>query len=188
MTFRQKGFTIVELIVAMAIMIIVMHLGVSSLKTMTLRSHMTTHVNEFVTMQRMARQFALNHKANVTFCASIDGLACVSKKHWNEGALIFVDRNGNRKVDSDDKIVRFFQSNSKNLRVTWRAFQNKSYLQYTANGWTNNQNGTFRFCFANESARFNRAVIVTKIGRTRLSKDNDGDGFHEDREGNLIAC
>lgn len=188
MTFRQKGFTIVELIVAMAIMIIVLFVGMPSLKEMSLRNQMTTHINEFIAMQRMARQLALFNKTNVTFCASLDGRACISKKYWSEGALVFVDHNGDRKLDKEDKIVRFFQANAKELQVTWRAFQNKSYLQFGANGWTKNQNGTFRFCFKGESARFNRAVIITKIGRARLSTDADRDGFHEDGAGEVISC
>ncbi|MCG7530968.1 GspH/FimT family pseudopilin [Psychrobium sp. MM17-31] len=183
-----SGFTIVELMIAMAIVIIVLHLGASSLKEMTLRNHMTTHVNEFVAVQRMARQYALYNKTDVIMCASTDGQKCMAKKYWHEGVLVFVDHNGDRKRDPDDKVIKFFQARAKNLQVTWRAFPNRSYLQYVASGWTNNQNGTFRFCFANEPQHYNRALIITKIGRARLSTDSDGDGFHEDREGKLISC
>ncbi|WP_435274656.1 GspH/FimT family pseudopilin [Psychrobium sp. nBUS_13] len=188
MIYRQQGFTIVELVATMVTVIIVLFLGIPSLKEMSLRTQMTTHLNEFIAMQRTARQLALFNKTNVTFCASIDGNTCISKKYWSEGALVFIDHDGDHKLDSEDKAVRFFQSNAKELQVTWRAFQNKSYLQFGANGWTNNQNGTFRFCFKGESARFNRAVIITKIGRARLSTDVDGDGFHEDGDGEIIEC
>lgn len=188
MRYIQKGFTLIELVLTVAIIIIVLMVGIPSLKEMRLRNLMTTHLNEFIAMQRMARQFALFNRTNVTFCASIDGRTCTSKKYWGEGALVFIDRNGNRKFDNEDKIVRYFQSNTEEIQVTWRAFQNKSYLQFGANGWTKNQNGTFRFCFKGESARFNRAVIITKIGRARLSRDVDGDGFHEDGNGKVIEC
>lgn len=184
----SNGFTIVELMIAMAIIIIVLHLGASSLKDMTLRNHMTTHINEFVAMQRMARQYALYNKTNVIMCASTDGQKCMAKKYWHEGVLVFVDHNGDRKLDANDHVIKFFQARAKNLQVTWRAFQNKSYLQYVASGWTNEQNGTFRFCFADEPQHYNRALIITKIGRARLSTDSDGDGFHEDRDGALISC
>ncbi|MGB0834725.1 MAG: GspH/FimT family pseudopilin [Psychrobium sp.] len=184
----SSGFTIVELMIAMAIVIIVLHLGASSLKEMTLRNHMTTHVNEFVAVQRMARQYALYNKTDVIMCASTDGQKCMAKKYWHEGVLVFVDNNGDRKRDPDDKVIKFFQARAKNLQVTWRAYQNKRYLQFTANGWTNYQNGTFRFCFANEPQQYNRALIVSQIGRARLSTDSDGDGFHEDRDGALISC
>ncbi|MGB1297316.1 MAG: GspH/FimT family pseudopilin [Psychrobium sp.] len=184
----SSGFTIIELMIAMAIVIIVLHLGAASLKEMTLRNHMTTHINEFVAMQRMARQYALYNKKDVTMCASTDGDKCMAKKYWHNGVLVFVDHNGNGKRDANDHVIKFFQARAKNLQVTWRVFQNKRYLQFGASGWTNEQNGTFRFCFANESQHYNRALIISKIGRARLSTDSDGDGFHEDREGKLISC
>ncbi|MGB0898572.1 MAG: pilus assembly FimT family protein, partial [Psychrobium sp.] len=80
MRYIQKGFTLIELVLTVAIIIIVLMVGIPSLKEMRLRNLMTTHLNEFIAMQRMARQFALFNRTNVTFCASIDGRTCTSKK------------------------------------------------------------------------------------------------------------
>lgn len=183
-----SGFTVIELMVTLAIIVIVMQFGVYNMKDLILRNQMTNYVNNFVTMQHLARQTAIFRQSLVTLCASNDGQICLAKKYWHEGMLIFIDYNGNQKIDNQDIIVKFHKSEVKTMRMTWRAFQNKSYLQFTSNGWTNSQNGTFRFCFDDEATTYNRALIVNRSGRLRLSTDQDNNGIHEDASGDEITC
>jgi type IV fimbrial biogenesis protein FimT len=185
---KLHGFTIIELMVSLAILIIAMHFTVSSMKELVLRQRVTTQINSFSGMQRMARQSAIFRQSIVTMCPSRDGITCLKRKYWHEGVLIFVDINADRVVDEKDHIVKFYKTENIDIQITWRAYQNKSYLQFTPNGWTNNQNGTFRFCIANESARYNRALIISRSGRIRLSTDSNDDGVHEDRKGENVSC
>lgn len=182
------GFTLVELMVSLSIAVPLMLIGTNNIKPLILKNKMTNHVNTFVSMQHLARQTAIFRQSLVTLCASEDGERCLSKIHWQKGMLIFTDNNGNRVIDNDDHIVHFYKTEVTNLEITWRAFQNKSYLQFNAIGWTENQNGTFRFCFNDESDIFNRALIINRAGRLRLSIDSNDDGFHEDANGDEITC
>lgn len=188
---RQKlrGFTMIELIISLAILLITMHLGVSSMKNLVLRQSITMQVNSFSGMQRMARQTAIFKQSIVTMCASRDGKLCLKRKYWYEGILVFVDRDADYIVDDEDHIIKFHKIELENIQITWRAYQNKSYLQFLPSGWTNNQNGTFRFCINNEAARYNRALIISRSGRIRLSTDSKhNDGIHEDRNGVNVSC
>jgi len=185
---RIRGFTLFELMVSLSIAIPLMLVGSSNIKPLVLKSKMTNHVNTFISMQRLARQNAIFRQSIVTFCASKNGEVCLSKTHWHEGVLSFTDHNSNRVVDDSDYIIHFQKTEIANLQVTWRAFQNRSYLQFDTNGWTESQNGTFRFCFINESDAFSRALIINSAGRLRLSTDSNNDGFHEDANGDKITC
>lgn len=185
---KISGFTLIELIVTLSIIVIVMQYGVHNMKDFVLRNTMTNYVNNFVTMQHLARQTAIFKQSLVTLCASKDGENCLTKKYWHEGMLVFIDHNGNIKLDGEDVIVKFHKSEVSTITMSWRAFQNKSYLQFSSNGWTNSQNGTFRFCFVNGDTKYNRALIVNRSGRLRLSYDKDNDGTHEDASGDEIIC
>ena len=185
---NTRGFTLVELMVSLSIAIPLMIVSSNNLKPLILKNKMTNHVNTFISMQRLARQTAIFQQSLVTLCASNNGEVCLSKTHWHEGMLTFVDDNGNRVIDGDDTIIHFHKTEITNLQVTWRAFQNRSYLQFNPNGWTESQNGTFRFCFSDESATFYRALILNRAGRLRLSMDSNNDGFHEDANGDKIIC
>lgn len=185
---KQKGLTVIELIIALAIMLIVIKMGTSSLKAMALRQYMTTNVNQLISIQRMARQLAMSHKAPVTMCPTINGEHCVSQINWQQGILVFVDRDGDRIIDRNDKLIKFYKPQHKKIQITWRAAARKRYLQFLANGWTATINGTFRLCFEDESLHYNRAIIVSMSGRTRLSEDRNDDGIHEDASGTKITC
>lgn len=188
MRAKSIGFTIIDILIVLVVISTVVAFGAPSLKLLYLRQHMTTHVNTFVSMQRYARQTAIFNQSFITMCASDDGLQCRSKKYWHEGMIIFIDKNGDRFLDEDDRLLKFYKTQVKHIQVTWRAFQNKAYLQFRANGWTNHQNGTFRFCFENEPSSFNRALIVNRSGRARLSTDSNDDGNHEDANGDIVQC
>jgi len=188
MRINVTGFTLVELVITLSIVLIVLLFGVSNMEKFLLRQKMTSQLNTFVSLQRLARQTAIFKNSMITLCASRDGLSCLSRKYWRDGVLVFIDRNANRIIDKEDKVVKFHKSEFKGLNITWRAYQNKSYLQFKSDGWTNNQNGTFRFCFVDKSAQYNRALIINRSGRARLSTDSNGDGVHDGADGKNIVC
>jgi len=175
-------------LISIVIMLIVLSVGVTNMERFVLRQKMTSQLNTFVSIQRLARQTAIFKNSMVTICASRDGLSCLSRKYWKEGVLVFIDRNANRVINNEDKVVKFYKSEFEDINITWRAYQNKSYIQFKSDGWTNNQNGTFRFCFINKSAEYNRALIINRSGRARLSFDSNGDGVHDGADGKNIAC
>lgn len=185
---KEIGFTILELVITLAIMLIIIFIGIPSMKKLYLTQHMASHVNAFVSMQRYARQSAIFNQSLVTMCASDDGTQCLAKKYWHEGMIIFIDKDGDKSLDDEDRLLKFYKTQANDIQVTWRAFQNKSHLQFRSNGWTNHQNGTFRFCFDDEAPTFNRALIVNRAGRARLSTDSKGDGVHDDANGDNVKC
>ena len=55
-------------------------------------------------------------------------------------------------------------------------------------GITSASNGTFTYCELDKNPLYSRQVIVSRGGHARLSQDKNGDGFHDNSQGNTIVC
>ncbi len=183
---HHKGVTLVELIVILSILLILMVVTVPSISAILQKNKMNAAVNNLLRLNNMARQYAIRQQVIVTVCPSIDGQKCTRK--WTLGQLAFVDINANRKLDGLDRVVHFNSTSSPEISITWRSFRSRNFLQYSARGWTNYYNGTFRFCFSGSDLSYNRAIIINRPGRTKKSVDGNKDGVHEDSAGKEIRC
>ncbi len=182
----QKGITLFELLISIGIIGILSGAALPSYTRFIQKSEMNSQINQFIGLLTMARQYSVSKQQIVTLCPSTDGESC--GKNWHDGQIIFTDRNRNRIIDEEDKLIRFAQKLPDNYQLTWRTFQNKKYLQYTPSGFTNFQNGTFRYCVNQDDLSLNRAIIINIAGRIRLSTDSNNDGIHEDRKGDNVQC
>lgn len=183
---KQKGFTLIELLIVIAIVSILLGIALPNMQTIITKTKVAARVNQLVGILMLARKSAVTRNMVVTLCPSSDGLSC--SRDWAQGQILFSDANHNHQVDDEDELIRILPKLPKTHKLTWRAFQNKNYLQYSPTGFTRHQNGTFRYCVEGNDLSFNRALIITVSGRVRASYDNDGDGIHEDSKGKPVVC
>ena len=103
------------------------------------------------------------------------------------GTVAFVDYNNNKQIDEQDKLLGSIAQLTN--RVTWRSFRNRSYLKFVATGHTDWQNGHFKFCpEGTQDHALSRQLVLNAAGRLYFSRDEDGDGLHEDVQGNDLTC
>jgi len=183
---KPNGFTLIELLTTISIIGILTGIGVPGMQELITSSKVSSNVNQMAGLLNFSREYSLSNNIVVTVCPSSDGENCT--KNWTEGRISFSDKNQNHIRDENDILLRVQSELPENHVMTWRAFQNKKYLQYSPTGFTRYQNGTFRYCVAGEDKSFNRAIIMAISGRARSSKDVDGDGVHEDRKGDDVVC
>ena len=182
---KQNGFTMIELLTAVAISSITLTFGVSSMQTLVVEQRVDSYAGNILQSVHNARQHAILKGKPITLCASEDGQNC--SENWSLGHLIFIDHNGNRELDEEDKILNHSSGSNTSDPVYWRSFRVADTLQFLPTGITNHQNGTFTICGKNEVERA-RAVIVTKTGRPRMSQDANGDGLDEGADGRPLRC
>lgn len=72
----QRGFTMVELLVTVAILAIIAALAAPSFRTLMLSRSLTAASHEIVGALQLARMEALRRRASVTVCPSANGTAC----------------------------------------------------------------------------------------------------------------
>lgn len=182
----MKGFTLIELLVCLAIAALLTGYAVPSLVTIEKRSQATVAINWLVSSVIYTRSAAVSYDTNVTLCPSKDGHTCGGS--WQQGTIVFIDANLNHRIDGKDRLLRRFQFPVPGARVSWHAFRNRQYLQMTAEGFTNYQDGNFVYCPPDRNPRFAQQLVINLQGRSRVSTDRNGDGIVDDRRGHDLTC
>jgi type IV fimbrial biogenesis protein FimT len=130
----------------------------------------------------------LSLRTAVTVCPSSDAMSCGARDTWHAGTLIFADPNRNGAREPNESVLRWLPGLDHRGRIYWRSFRNRSYLQFTATGMTDWQNGNFLYCPANRDPHFAREVILNAQARPRKAPDANRDGIVEDANGDSVRC
>lgn len=107
----NQGFTLVELMVTVAIVAIVVAIAFPSFEGSFRSNRVATSTNELVGSFALARSEALRNPGGAILCTSTDGLACGGD--WNDGWIVGVDLNSNGGIDAADRIVRYVVTNDR---------------------------------------------------------------------------
>lgn len=100
-----SGFTLIELIAAMAVAGILMAIAVPPISSFIIDARMTAQANDLVADLLYARSEAATRGTHVVICPSADGTSCsTSESDWRKGRIIFSDANSNGAVDSGESI------------------------------------------------------------------------------------
>lgn len=110
--YKHSGFTILELMIVVAMMGILMAVGIPTFRTMIVTNELADVTNELVFSLKRARAEARTSGRNVVVCSSTnandDDPDCSGAAgNWNQGWIVFVDRNNDRAFDTanGDRLV-----------------------------------------------------------------------------------
>ncbi len=103
------GFTLLELLVALAVAAIIATLGVPSFIDMIKNHRQSVRANGLLTAVYLARSEAVKRNRETRLCGSSDGSSCDGK--WSVGWIVYQDANGNAKPDAGE-VVRVFRAES----------------------------------------------------------------------------
>lgn len=85
----KQGFTIIELMVTLAVLAIVLGVALPSFNSQILNNRSVALGEDFATTLNFIRSEAVKRRARVSVCASSDGATCGND--WTEGFIAFVD-------------------------------------------------------------------------------------------------
>ena len=100
-----KGFTLMELMVLIAISALTLSLGVPSFVSIVQNSRLTAGTNEFVSALHQARGSAIERGVRTTLCPSYDAADCDIDAEWNEGWILFVDNDADGVLDVGEMVL-----------------------------------------------------------------------------------
>lgn len=112
---RQRGFSLVELMVVILIMGILMGIAGPAFVDFVRRSQSMGFLNEFVSDVNMARSEALRKRTRVVICSRQTDSSCGSATDWATGYLIFVDADSDGVFDAGELLVKAVQSPGSSL-------------------------------------------------------------------------
>jgi type IV fimbrial biogenesis protein FimT len=102
---RERGFTLLELMTALAVAAVLIAVGVPQLRDLTIQQRITGAAQDLHIDLTLARNEAVTRATNVTVCPSSD-LATCTNDGWGNGRLTFIDANGDGVVDAGELIVK----------------------------------------------------------------------------------
>lgn len=86
----ETGFTLIESMVAIAVMLVLMAIAVPSFRDASHRSQVRSAASDLVASAHFARSEAIKRNAPVTMCVSTDGENCAAGG-WERGWIIRTD-------------------------------------------------------------------------------------------------
>ncbi len=176
---RKLGFTLIELIITVALAAIVVTIGIPSFRTAILNNSRTAQVNEFVGVLNIARSEAIKRGVRVTICRRLNDTTCATDTTsiWENGWIVFVDQNQDGVIDAGEEILKVYGAipNNFTLRTGGAFTQSVAYLPSgVSNSNSNLGADTFRLCDSRgvDQARF---IVISITGRVRVREKETGD-------------
>lgn len=159
---RCRGFTLIEIMVALAVLAILLAVGLPAFGGLIDSQRMDSSANSLLRSISHTRTEATRRNRHVTM-APLSG-------DWSNGWNIFIDANNNGALDAGETVLHEEQP----ARVHHVHVNSPlaNYLRYNAQGESELlnggfQSGTFSFC-PHEPGATGRQVIINRIGRARM--------------------
>jgi type IV fimbrial biogenesis protein FimT len=88
---RAPGFTLIEMLMTMAIAAILLTIGIPSFRYVTNSNRIAGELNGLLGDLQFARAEAIKEGRNVTVCVSSDAANCANSTTWQSGWIVFSD-------------------------------------------------------------------------------------------------
>lgn len=169
---RNRGFTLIELMVTLAIAAILITVAVPSFQDATLGSKLGSYANTMVAHMTTARGEAIKRNAVIKMCASSTGTGCASSGGWAQGWIVFRDIDNDGVLDSDDILVQRQSALPDGINVTPSGGTHLLSFQPSGVGVTS---VTLTICRSSPKVGTQeRVVTVTATGRASVSRTTAG--------------
>ncbi|MGL4612703.1 MAG: GspH/FimT family pseudopilin [Shewanella sp.] len=151
MNHTKQGFTLVELMVTIAVAAILLAIGVPSLGSMYESSRATNNATKIHNIMVFARNHAVSYGVTVLACPFATTTSCGTTKDWSKGIRIYINTGGSEKLL---KVIDNFHDGDK---ITGTV----SSISFSSDGLSSG--GTLTYCPNNKSTG-STAIIVNAGG------------------------
>ena len=188
---RKQGFTIIEAMVAIAVVSILSAIALPSMSDFLVKMRVDNEISEMQRLLLTARNMAINTGKNTTVCPLSDG-TCTT--NWAGEISVFTnDANTLANAQSfagADELVKVKEAIKSGDKLQ---FATHTRIVYAPTGRLlfPTTTSTFKHCpkeGATSSGNSSRGIDISISGRSYITSDTDNDGKDEDRDGVAIEC
>jgi type IV fimbrial biogenesis protein FimT len=187
---RYNGFTLIEVLVALAILVSLTAIGVPSLAKYTVKLKVDNEISHLYRLLLSARNSAINSGKPTTVCPLDDENNCSGD--WAKSIYVFTDENDNKRFEPNDNEQIIVMKAAISIQDKLQYGKNRLGVTYTSTGHLSGwgQNGTFKYCPKNHLNQ-SRGIIVATSGRlykSYQSTTGKNKGKDKNRSGIVIFC
>lgn len=169
---RARGFTLIELMVVIAVATILLGFGIPSMTALLNSNKLTAASNALLSSMRLARSEAFKRNSRVILCKSFDGASCTTAGGWEQGWIVFHDANDDGEHDATEVVIERGNPLPPSLRLTGNSTVAR-YVSFMATGTARMtgggfQAGTVTVCNLSASGGEARQIILNAVGRPRV--------------------
>lgn len=173
---RNRGFTLLEVLVVLALLAVLLSLAAPSLQGLRQKHQMQSQAEQFQASLMLARSEALRRQQRVTVCVrdSSDGAGpdCDLGGTWSQGWVVFVDGNDNGRREASETVLLLHQTLPGFLTLQGNSTVD-SYISYGPQGRSQSTSGAFQagtltLCGAGQTQVWR--VVINAVGKPRLEK------------------
>lgn len=175
---NNRGFTLIELIVTVAVISVLLTLGVPSLQTFLKSNRLTAHTNAIVGTLQLARTEAIKRSGIVVLCGSTNLTSCNSSS-WENGWIVFFDDGADAASaitsapTGSDAILRVNEPLKGGTTIRGFEFTNLSFVSFNNQGRVNSK-GSFIICDSDGTLIKAKGINIGLTGMVSLAADTDG--------------
>ena len=170
------GFSLIELMVALAVLAIVLGIAVPSFQKQIINNKSLTFGDEFAQALNFARSEAVKTARRVSICASSDGKTCTDT--WADGFIVFQD-NAATDIEPTISLGTIYKVwpklNSAGTFSVKRGTTDTTFIRYTSLGTLapiNNETINVSVKLTGCSGKAARKISVNMSGLTSVQSDD----------------
>lgn len=166
---RPAGFTLLELVITVAVLAIALGIAIPSFQGITNRNRLTSVANEVVAAMQLTRMEAIRRNQRVVMCPSTNGTTC-SGANWMRMIV--------READAAGEVVREFQFSGQGLAIKSSSnVDDNNQIAFTSSGFarvggTTNAAGGLSVCSTAVPAAENTRDVMVAVSRISVVTRN----------------
>lgn len=170
---RMQGVTLVEALVVLVIVAVLTMLAAPSFVGMLQQMRTAAATNDLLASMALARSEAVRRGGRMVLCVAATPTSCATTGSWQNGWLLFHDKNSNGVVDAAESVVQYHAPLAAEMVARGNSPVAR-YISYTGFGRSALlsgaiQAGTVYICHRSAQPVDGRSIVLNASGRARTS-------------------